>query len=123
MGVNSWAGSHLEREKRKYSARQSRCWPPLVQMMRVRVRRPRQMRVAKACRTARTYVRRWGKHSSQPATISRKQANRLRGLSGDGPPGRCPGTDEELVRVFMVVPRGRYTTAGASGGAGDIRRS
>src|SRR5216117_2397503 len=53
MGVNNRCGSQRQREWRKYSAPQLRFCPPLVQMTRDRVRRPRQTRTPSACRTAR----------------------------------------------------------------------
>src|SRR5208283_4995591 len=93
--ANKVCGSQRQREWRKYSLDQLRCWRPWVQMMRDRQRRPTQTKAPKAWRVARRKVRDWGKLGAQSATISDQAVNRV-----IGPPGvkrrcfwRCAGND------------------------------
>jgi len=58
------AVSQRQREWRKYSLDQLRCWRPWVQMMRDRQRRPTQTKAPRAWRVARRKVRRLGKTGS-----------------------------------------------------------
>src|SRR3989304_3121210 len=78
MGANNCCGSHSARECRKYSALQLRCSPPLVQITRDRVRRPRQTSEPRAWRTARRAVRACANTFFQSVTISSQVSSSMR---------------------------------------------